>query len=91
MSTVGDDQTPPPDGPHRVVPTEFFPIGLASALIVYVFQSSDPVAASSATRLPRNVQHSYLGFIPDPSSIEEMGTNSRPSYSVGVPVMLALL
>ena len=43
---------------HRVEPLGFLPIGLASEAMVYVFHTSDPVAASTATRLPRNVQHS---------------------------------
>src|SRR5438552_4043024 len=87
---VGDDQTPPPDGPQRVDPPAFFPIGFASAAIVNVFQTSAPVAASSATRLPRNVQHSYVGLPPCASSLDATGTYRRPSCSVGVPVMFAL-
>jgi hypothetical protein len=39
------------------VPTAFFFVGLGSS-IVYVFQTCLPVAASSATTLPRNLQHS---------------------------------
>src|ERR1044072_4364799 len=57
-SIVGDDHTPAPDGPHNCVPTEFFRTGFASSEIVYDFQIRFPVAASSAVRLPRNLQHS---------------------------------
>ena len=76
-SIAGDDQMPAPDGPHRVVPLAFLPTGFASALIVYVFHTSDPVAASSATRLPRKVQHSYFAFSPCPSSLDAIGTYRR--------------
>ena len=57
-SIAGLDQIGAPDGPHNCVPTLFFVVGLASSEIVYVFQSYCPVAALSATRLPRNLQHS---------------------------------
>jgi hypothetical protein len=73
-SMVGDDQTPAPDGPQRVVPLAFLPIGFASAPMVKVFQISAPLPASSATRLPRNVQHSYFGLFPCPSSPDAIGT-----------------
>ena len=76
-SIVGDDQMPAPDGPQRVVPLAFFPIGFASVAIVNVFHTSAPLATSSATRLPRNVQHSYFGLFPCPSSPEAIGTYSR--------------
>src|SRR5262245_18029972 len=89
-SIVGADQMPAPDGPHRVVPLAFFPIGFASFAIVYVFHTSDPVAASSAIRLPRNVQHSYFGLLPCPSSPDATGTYNRSSKSAGVPVTCEL-
>src|SRR5439155_1367328 len=89
-SIVGDDQMPAPDGPQRVVPLAFLPIGFASAPMVYVFHSSEPVDASSATRLPRNVQHSYFALLPCPSSPDATGTYKRFSNSVGAPVTRAL-
>src|SRR6476646_1800626 len=89
-SIVGDDQTPAPEGPQRVVPLAFFPIGFASAAIVKVFHTRAPLAASTSTRLPRNVQHSYFGLFPWPSSPDAIGTYNRFSYSVGAPVTRAL-
>ena len=47
-----------PDGPHNCVPILFFFVGRGLVGIVYVFQICSPVAAFSATRLPRNRQHS---------------------------------
>src|SRR5262249_37506277 len=81
---------PAPDGPHLVAPFELLPIGFASAAIVYVFHNNAPVDASSATRLPRNVQHSYFGLLPCPSSPDAIGTYRRFSKSVGAPVTRAL-
>src|SRR6187401_1677772 len=73
-STVGADQMPAPDGPYRVVPELFFPIGLAASAMEYVCQITSPVAMSSAATLPRNVQHSYCALPPWPSSPEDTGT-----------------
>src|SRR5665213_1742230 len=73
-SIVGDDQIAAPAGPQRVVPELLWPMGFDSSGLVYVFQRTAPVAAFSASRLPRNVQHSYRAFAPCPSSPEETGT-----------------
>ena len=61
-------------------------MGLASG-VVKVRQISLPVAASSATTLPRNVQQGYCGLEPEFSSCDAMGTYSLPACSLGVPVM----
>src|SRR3954469_12905743 len=42
-----------------------------------------------AYTLPRNLQHSYVGCAPDTSSIDDIGTYSRPLYSTGEPVIRA--
>ena len=55
---VGADQILAPEGPNIFVPAAVLPTGCGSASIVYVFQSSRPVAASRATSDPRAVQHS---------------------------------
>jgi hypothetical protein len=55
---VGDDQTEAPEGPRSCMPTEFLLVGCGASAIVYDFQIGRPVAASSATTLPRKVQHS---------------------------------
>src|SRR5437867_11989 len=81
---------PAPECPQRVVPIECLTIGFASAPIVYVCRSSEPLDASSATRLPRNVQHSYFALLPCPSSPDATGTYKRFSNSVGAPVTRAL-
>src|SRR6476660_2047719 len=57
VSMVGADQMPTPDGPHSVDPVAVFPSGCAGGTVKYC-QATAPVCASSATRLPRNVQHS---------------------------------
>ncbi len=46
-----------PEGPYISVPAEFFLVTEGGSGMVYVFQICFPVAASSAARLPRNVQH----------------------------------
>src|SRR5207247_198535 len=65
---------PPPAGPYSCVPTLFFVVGTAFSATVYVFQRRLPVFASSATTLPRNVQHGYRGSPTCDSSREETGT-----------------
>ncbi len=52
---------PPPAGPHACTPSFVTPRFFGSSAIVYVFQTTAPVFASSAVTLPRNVQHSYVG------------------------------
>ena len=89
-SIVGDDQTAAPDGPNSCVPTLFVRVGFGASGITYVFHTTSPVAASSATTLPRNVQHGYFGSAPATSSIDDTGTYSRPAYSFGVPVTRAI-
>src|SRR5436190_14820745 len=56
-SMVGDDQTAAPAVFHNCVPAAFRPASCGGSGMVYVFQSWAPVAASSATTLPRKVQH----------------------------------
>ena len=55
-SIVGADQTAAPAGPMTAVPALFFPTGPGTSGMRYDFQTMLPVAASSATTLPRNVQ-----------------------------------
>src|SRR5579862_7943872 len=85
-STVGDDHIPAPDGPHSCTPCEFFRTGAAGSAMVYVFHITLPLAASSAERLPRNLQHSSFASAPLTSSSDDTPTYSRPSASVGAPV-----
>src|SRR5262249_57739613 len=73
-SSVGEDQMAAPAGPYNCVPAAFFRCGLGSSGMEYDFQINLPVNASSASTLPRNVQHSYLSFRPTASSMEETGT-----------------
>src|SRR5437764_11611001 len=73
-STVGADQIAEPDGPHSVTPVELFPRGAGALATVYVFQRTAPVFASSALRLPRNVQQPYCGSAPCDSSYDDTGT-----------------
>jgi hypothetical protein len=54
--------------------------------MMYVFHKAFPVAASSADRLPREVQHSYFGSDDDISSHDAVGTYRRPSCKVNEPV-----
>src|SRR5581483_10232054 len=89
-STVGDDHTLAPAGPHNWTPAEFLWVCFSSAVIVLPRQSSLPLAASRAATLPRNLQHSYWPLAPKTSSGEEAGTYSLPSQSVGAPVVIAL-
>src|SRR2546426_10226715 len=89
-SSVGADHTATPDGPHVRVPALFCPTGFGTSRTVYVCQISMPVPASSATMLPRNVQHSYAGLVAAmDSSLPETGTYSRPDSSFGEPVITA--
>src|SRR5436190_17448622 len=78
-SMVGDDQIAAPAGPHICVPIDVFFVFISGVAIVSLFQICSPLAASYATMLPRNVQHSYCGPAPDPSSSDETGTYTRPS------------
>src|SRR2546429_9964832 len=79
-----------PDGPHVFVPALFCPVTFGSSRTRYVLQMRLPVAASSATTLPRNVQHSYLGFVAaSDSSRPDTGTYRRPDSSLGEPVITA--
>jgi hypothetical protein len=57
-STVGADQMAPPDGPSDKPPSARLPMTFGSSVTVYARQTSAPVAVSSATIEPRNVQHS---------------------------------
>ncbi len=59
---------PAPAGPHACVPSFVTPRFFGSSVIVYVFQMTAPVLASSAVTLPRNVQHSYVVREPCASS-----------------------
>ena len=68
---VGVDQMPAPEGPICCFPAAFLRTGFGVSAIVNVCQSFLPVAASSATTLPRNVQHSKFGSGPSASSNEE--------------------
>src|SRR5436190_8402279 len=54
-----------------------------------VVHSFRPVVASIAVTCPLNVQHSYVETAPVVVSIADMGTYSRPSYSVADPVLFA--
>ena len=64
---VGADQTEAPEEPWRWVPIEFFVVGLGGSGMVWVCHFRAPVLASTAARLPRKVQHSYLGLLPTTS------------------------
>jgi len=68
---------------------EFFFVGFGFSAIVYVFQTCSPLEASYETTDPRNVQHSYFGFGPEPSSNDATGTYRRPLWSAGAPVTRA--
>src|SRR4051812_36561436 len=81
---------PAPAGPYICVPAEFLRDGFGASGIAYVCHSTVPVAASIATRLPRNVQHSYLGLFAETSSRDATGTYRRPRYSTGAPVIRAI-
>src|SRR5260370_25637147 len=89
---VGEDHTAAPDGPYKSVPAEFFLVAAGGSGIVYVFHTCFPVAASIATRLPRKVQHGYFTFAATISSPpERTPTYTRPPYTLGLPVMPAIL
>src|SRR5438093_1339349 len=79
-----------PDGPQVFAPALFCPVTFGSSRTVYDLQIRAPVLASSATRLPRNVQHSYAGFVAAmDSSLPDTGTYNRPASSFGDPVITA--
>src|SRR2546430_10879975 len=89
-SIVGALHTPAPDGPQSCAPVVLLPRGFGASGMVYAFQITAPVSASSALTLPRNVQHSYSGRAAEVSSpTPEAVTYNRPSYSVGAPVDFA--
>src|SRR5215471_44507 len=88
-SIAGVDHTPPPDGPHSCLPAAVLVVGCGVSAMVYTFQITFPVDASSALTLPRNVQHSYVGMTAVPSSIDDTGTNTRPLLTATPPVMIA--
>ena len=83
---VGAGQIPAAEGPRNVVPAALLLSGFGSGT-KYVFQTTAPVFASNALRLPRNVQHSYRGLFPCVSSNDDTPTYSRFSYKVTAPVM----
>src|SRR5262249_49881944 len=76
------------DGPQSCVPVALLVVFCGSG-IVYVFQITFPVAASSALTLPRNVQHSYEGRAAVPSSIEAAGTYTRFPAKATAPGIIA--
>src|SRR5271156_580117 len=86
---VGALHTPPPAGAQRSTPFEFLETIFGTSAIVQVFQIRLPVAASSATTLPRKLQHGYLGSELGPSSPDAAGTYPRSSNTCGAPVMRA--
>src|SRR5205823_5565590 len=87
----GVDHTATPDGPQVFAPALFTPVILGTSVTVYARQIRFPVAASKATTLPRNVQHSYLGLVAAmDSSRPETGTYSRPAASLSDPVITAI-
>src|SRR5580692_11159254 len=89
-SIVGDDQTATPEGPQVLVPILFCPAGIGRSRTVYACQMCAPFFASRAAMLPRNVQHSYLGFVAArDSSLPDTGTYKRPASSFGEPVITA--
>ncbi|PWT99174.1 MAG: hypothetical protein C5B51_27730 [Terriglobia bacterium] len=77
-SSVAAFQTPAPEGPETAAPRLVFDRGFAVSAIIYRFQSTFPVAASSADSLPRNVQQTYDGDTARASSREETPTYRRP-------------
>src|SRR5262245_29291890 len=90
-SSVGDDHTATPEGPHVFAPALFWPTAFTASRTVYACQIFAPVLASNATMLPRNVQHSYAALLAAiDSSLPDKGTYSRPSSSFGEPVMTAI-
>src|SRR5215470_3245250 len=89
-STVGDDQIPAPAGPHSCTPWLFLRVGFRSSVMVLLFHSTLPVAASSAASVPRSLQHSYRGSAPAASSMVVIGTYSTPPNNVGAPVMVTM-
>src|SRR5579871_161439 len=89
-SMVGEDQTAAPEGPCKSVPAEFLRVTEGGSGSVKVFHISLPVAASSEARLPRKVQHSYLGLAASISSApERTPTYTRPFTILGEPVIPA--
>ena len=65
---------PPPAGAQRLMPFEFLETIFGTAAMVQVFQTCLPVAASSATTLPRKLQHGYWASELAPSSDDATGT-----------------
>ena len=61
-SMVGVFHTPPPAGAQRLTPFEFLETIFGTSAMIQVFQTCLPVAASSATTLPRKLQHGYSGL-----------------------------
>src|ERR1700730_12719983 len=88
-SIVGADHQAAPAGPKSCMPALFLPRGDGASGIVKVCHTRSPVAASSATTLPRNVQQPYEACAPVPSSPEAIPTYRRPLYSTADPVILA--
>src|SRR5438128_557196 len=88
-SSAGVDHTPPPEGPQSCVPAAVLVVRCGVSVIVYVFQTCRPVAASSALMLPLKVQHSYVGMTAVPSSIDEIGTYTRSLLNATAPVTIA--
>src|SRR5262252_8884145 len=89
-STVGDDQMPAPAGPHSCTPRLFLRMGFGSSVMVLLFHSTLPLAASSAARVPLSLQHSYRGSAAAASSMVVIGTYSTPPDNVGAPVMVTM-
>src|SRR5260370_40798122 len=77
-----------PAGPQSCVPVELFWYGLAGSGRGKVFQICLPLAPSSATRLPRNLQHSYAGDMAEAPSTEDDRTNKPASSKTGAPATL---
>src|SRR5690349_12739473 len=83
---VGVDQTPAPEGPQVCVPVEVFARRVGASEMVYVFHTCAPSATRRAVMLPRNVQHSYAGFVERVSSQDAAGKNATPLCTAGAPV-----
>src|SRR5262249_6845 len=68
-------------------PWLFLRVALSSSVMVLLFHSTLPVAASIAASVPRCLQHSYRGSAAAASSLVVIGTYSTPPDNVGAPVM----
>ena len=86
----GLDQVGAPEGASTRVPFAVRLTSFGSSGMVKCSHTVLPVAASTATSLPRKVQHSYFGSAAGMTSSEETGTSSLPPTSAGVPVSVAL-